>query len=215
MTTRLLRRYQRGTRHALDVTAYLDYLVGNGKFSDASLVFAQAVALVRPVPRLLWHWGTANIELLEGHACKRVIDGKLNGVCREDVHIHAARSGDFLLALLACLVERVAMNEVDACLAFARPFIDAAVRHRADGFHYDSLALDTLDAWEGFLARPTTLDAWDSSDAMDIDVPGEPPRWMRDVLVQALRVRCSARDPNAALHELYALVSAHMTANEE
>ncbi len=204
MSRMLLRRYRSGTRHASDVSAYLDMLMATARYADASSVFAEAVALVRPVPRLLWRWGVEHIEFLDGQACKRLVDGTLNGVCKAPLPLEAARSGEFLLAMLASLVERVAMDDVERCLRLARPFVDAAVQHRARGFHYDQLALDTITAWECFLTRPVTLDAWSATGHV------QPPMWMREVVVQALKVRGEASDPAHALVLLHTIVMTQM-----
>jgi hypothetical protein len=149
----LMRRYRCGVRHASDVVVCLDLLANRARFEELSALLLEALDAARPVPQVLWRWAAEYVEFLNPPASKRLLDAQLAGSCRAAVDVEAAaKSGDYLIALLAAAVESLAggrHSAYETWHALAMPVVKAALKNRERGFHYDhigQLALDTLPA---------------------------------------------------------------------
>jgi hypothetical protein len=167
MSYQLMKRYRCGVRHASDVVVCLDLLANRARFEELSALLLDALDAARPVPQVLWRWAAEYVEFLDSAASKRLVDAQLDGACRPDVPPGAAaKSGDYLVALLAAAVEALATGSRPVFQRWrdlATPVVTAALEHLKRGFHYDRMgmaALETLPALVGAAAATATAPPW-------------------------------------------------------
>ena len=161
----MMKRYRCGVRHASDVVVCLDLLANRARFGELSALLVEAVDAAKPTPQVLWRWAAEYVEFLDPWASKRLVDAQLEGRCRHpggDAAEAAAKSGDYMLALLASGVEVMCTGSSGsgaAWHALARPVVTAALRHKRRGFHYDDMTLDVLSTLAAVVDRDP-LPAW-------------------------------------------------------
>jgi hypothetical protein len=144
------------------VVVCLDLLANRARFDELSSLLVEAVEAAKPTPQVLWRWAAEYVEFLNAQASKSLVDAQLHNLCPRqspDFAESAAKSGEYLLALLACAVEAMAGDDLPAWHALAQPVVTAALRHQRRGFHYDAFALDVLSAL-GALVDPRAPPPW-------------------------------------------------------
>lgn len=164
MSYQLMKRYKCGVRHASDVVVCLDLLANRARFDELSALLLEALDAARPVPQVLWRWAAEYVEFLNALASKRLVDAQLDGSCRALVDVDAgAKSGDYLLALVAAAVETLATGEKAAFQhwhALAAPVVTAALKHTKRGFHYDRAGLGALETLTSLAGREHAAPHW-------------------------------------------------------